>query len=60
MKRLFYALRWVEPEDLEEDLLSDFIGAMEEVWNVLYRIEKRRHQRFQEDKELLIYIETRH
>lgn len=52
MKRLFYSLRWIEPEDLEEDLLSDFMGAIDEVSNVLYRIGKRRHQLFQEDKEL--------
>lgn len=50
MKRLFYAMREIEPDDLEEDLLDDFMQAMDEVSKVLYRISKRRQQRQQAAK----------
>jgi hypothetical protein len=45
MKRLFYAMREVEPEDLDEQTMDDFLRATDEVSNVLYRIEKRRRER---------------
>lgn len=48
MKRLFYAMREIEPDDLEEDVLEDFMRAMDEVSKVLYRIERRRQQRQQQ------------
>lgn len=48
MKRLFFAMREVEPEDLDEETLADFLQAMDGVSNVLNRIEKRRHARIQQ------------
>ncbi len=45
MKRLFFAMREVEPEDLDEQILDDFMAAMDGVSNVLYRIELRRRKR---------------
>jgi hypothetical protein len=47
MKRLFYAMRDIEPEDLDEAVLGDFMSAMDEVSKVLYRIELRRRKRQQ-------------
>ena len=45
MKRLFYAMREIRPEDLDEDVMEEFLSAMDQVSNVLYKIEKRRQQR---------------
>jgi hypothetical protein len=45
MKRLFYAMREIQPEDLDEQILSDFLAAMDSVSNVLHRIEVRRRNR---------------
>lgn len=45
MKRLFFAMREVEPEDLDEEIMEDFLRAMDGVSNVLHRLEKRRRKR---------------
>jgi hypothetical protein len=45
MKRLFFAMREIEPDDLDEGMMDDFLAAMDEVSNVLGRIEKRRRER---------------
>lgn len=45
MKRLFFAMREVEPDDLDEGIMDDFLAAMDQVSNVLGRIEKRRRER---------------
>lgn len=45
MKRLFFAMREIEPEDLDEELMKEFLRAMDELSNILHRIEKRRHAR---------------
>lgn len=45
MKRLFYAMREIEPDDLDEETMNDFLQAMDHVSNVLHRIEKRRQAR---------------
>ena len=45
MKRLFFAMRDTEVEDLDDELMSDFLSAMDGVSNVLYRLEKRRKER---------------
>jgi hypothetical protein len=54
MKRLFFAMREIEPEDLDEELMDDFLQAMDGVSNVLNRIEKRRQARAQAAKKLVI------
>lgn len=45
MKRLFYAMREVELEDLDEETMDDFLAAMDGVSNVLFRVERRRQER---------------
>lgn len=45
MKRIFFAMRDTEPEDLDDEMMGDFLTAMDGVANVLYRIEKRRMER---------------
>ena len=45
MKRLFYAMREVEPEDLDEETMGEFLGAVDHVSNVLNRIERKRRER---------------
>jgi hypothetical protein len=54
MKRLFFAMREIEPEDLDEELMNDFLQAMDGVSNVLYRIEKRRQARAQAANKLVV------
>jgi hypothetical protein len=45
MKRIFFAMREVQLEDLDEEMMEEFMTAMDGVSNVLYRIEKRRRAR---------------
>lgn len=45
MKRLFYAMREIEPEDLDEETMNDFLAAIDGVSNVLFRVERRRQER---------------
>ncbi len=45
MKRLFYAMKEIEPEDLDEETMDDFLAAMDGVSNVIVRIERRRQER---------------
>jgi hypothetical protein len=45
MKRLFFAMREVEREDLDDEILEEFLEAADGVSNVLYRIERRRRER---------------
>ena len=47
MKRLFFAMREIEPDDLDDEIMSEFLSAMDGVSNVLYRIEKRHRDRQQ-------------
>jgi hypothetical protein len=45
MKRIFFAMREVRLEDLDEEMMEEFMAAMDHVSNVLFRIEKRRRDR---------------
>jgi hypothetical protein len=45
MKRLFYAMKEIEPEALDEEIMNDFLGVMNGVSNVLLRVERRRQER---------------
>ncbi len=45
MKRLYYAMKEIEPEDLDEETMDDFLAAMDGVSNVIVRIERRRQER---------------
>lgn len=48
MKRLFYAMKEIEPEDLDEETMDDFLAAMDGVSNVLVRVDRRRQERRRE------------
>jgi hypothetical protein len=45
MKRLFYAMREIELEDLDDETMDDFLKAMDGVSNVLFRVGRRRQER---------------
>jgi hypothetical protein len=45
MKRLFYAMREIELEDIDEETMDDFLAAIDGVSNVLFRVERRRQER---------------
>jgi hypothetical protein len=48
MKRLFYAMKEMEPEDLDEETMNDFLAAMDGVSNIIFRVERRRQERHRE------------
>lgn len=52
MKRLFYAMKEIEPEDLDEETMDDFLAAMDGVSNVLVRIERRKQERVRQGEKL--------
>jgi hypothetical protein len=52
MKRLFFAMREIGPEDLDEEIMEEFLKAMDGVSNILHRLEKRRNARTQRDQKL--------
>lgn len=54
MKRLFFAMREIEPEDLNEETMDDFLRAMDGVSNVLHRLEKGRQKRKSQRQALVI------
>jgi len=45
MKRLFYAMRQIEPEDVDDVGLEAFMRASDELSNVLHGFELKRRQR---------------
>jgi hypothetical protein len=47
MKRIFFAMRAVQLEDLDEEIMDEFMAAIDAVSNVLNRMAKRRHGREQ-------------
>ncbi|MGI9105473.1 MAG: hypothetical protein ACR2G4_04405 [Pyrinomonadaceae bacterium] len=48
MKRLFYAMREIEPEDLDEEAMDDFLAAVDGVSKVLLRVERKRQERYKQ------------
>jgi hypothetical protein len=52
MRRLFFAMKEIEPEDLDEEVMNDFLQSMDGVSNVLYRIELRRRKRVKQPQKL--------
>jgi hypothetical protein len=54
MKRIFFAMREVQLEDLDDETLEEFMAAMDQVSNVLHRIEKRRQARQKHPKTMTI------
>jgi len=45
MKRIFFAMREIQPEDLDEEVMEAFLQTVDQLSNVLHRIEKRRQNR---------------
>ena len=46
MKRLFYAMREIQPEDIDDESLDQFMSAADQLSNAIYTIElKRRKQK---------------
>ncbi len=47
MKRFFFAMREVELQDLDDEIMNEFLAAMDGVSNILFRLERRRRERQQ-------------
>ena len=45
MKRIFFAMREIELEDLDEETMGEFMGAVDHVSNILNKIERKRRER---------------
>lgn len=45
MKRLFYDMREIEPEDLDDESLHQFMAAANQLSNAIRAIEMRRRRR---------------
>lgn len=54
MKRFFYAMREIEPEDVDDESLDEFMAAADQLSNAIYKIELRRRQREKGARKLLI------
>ena len=54
MKRIFFSMREVEPEDLDDEVLTDLMSAVDELSNVLARIERLRVRRKQKAEKLTV------
>lgn len=54
MKRLFYAMREIEPEDLDDETLERFMKAAVEMSNVLYSIKTKRRLRENKTQKLAL------
>lgn len=54
MKRLFYAMREIEPEDVDDESLNQFMAAADQLSNAIYKIESKRRQREKGARRLLV------
>lgn len=54
MKRLFYAMREIEPEDVDDESLDLFMAAADQLSNAIHRIESKRRQREKGARKLLV------
>jgi hypothetical protein len=45
MKRLFYAMREIQPEDIDDESLDQFMAAADQLSNAIHVIEIRRRRR---------------
>jgi hypothetical protein len=45
MKRIFFAMRTIKPEDIDDETMDEFAVAIDQISSVLHRIEKRRRKR---------------
>jgi hypothetical protein len=49
LKEIFFAMRDVAPEDIDDAILEEFTSAMDQISGVLYKIKKRRQERDQQN-----------
>jgi hypothetical protein len=54
MKRFFYAMREIEPEDVDDESLDEFMTAADQLSNAIYKIELKRRQREKGVRRLLV------
>jgi hypothetical protein len=54
MKRFFYAMREIEPEDVDDESLDEFMTAADQLSNAIYKIELKRRQREKGARKLLV------
>lgn len=54
MKRFFYAMREIQPEDIDDESLDEFMSAADHLSNAIYRIELKRRQREKSVRKLQI------
>jgi hypothetical protein len=54
MKRIFFAMREIEPEDLNEEVLSQLMDAVDELSNALNRVEQIRAKRLKKSENLVV------
>jgi hypothetical protein len=48
MKEIFFSMREIRPDDLDDELLDEFTAAMDQICSVLYKIKRRRNGRQQQ------------
>lgn len=48
MKEIFFAMRDIKPEDLDDETLEEFTAAMDQTSSVLHKIKKRKRDREQQ------------
>jgi hypothetical protein len=54
MKRIFFAMREIEPEDLNEEVLGFLMDAVDNLSNALNRVEKLRVKRLKKSENLVV------
>jgi len=54
MRRLFYAMREIQPEDIDEQSLEEFMAAADQLSTTIYAIELKRQKREQKVRKLII------
>lgn len=54
MKRLFYAMREIEPLDVDEESLDQFMAAADQLSNAIHSIEMKRRRRKQSARKLQV------
>ncbi|MDT7540855.1 MAG: hypothetical protein QOE33_759 [Acidobacteriota bacterium] len=54
MKRIFFAMREIEPEDLNNEVLSQLMDAVDELSNALNKVEQIRAKRLKKVENLMV------
>jgi hypothetical protein len=54
MKRIFFAMREIEPEDLNEEVMGQLMDAVDELSNALNRVEQLRARRLKKAGNLVV------